>query len=295
MRRRELFPADHGLQLRMILTAVMTPLMVVAVVAGMVVAAPTDLVIGLGIVVAIGTVAAVSGRRQSSRARVLAPGEEPAIDAAIERLCALGDLPRPEVVLEGRREPNSWVIDLPGRAPRVHLTRGLVDILMPAELEAVVAHELAHVAHRDATVMSVVGLPGAVLVDGSRSMGWGWWPMMMSGLIARALGAVSQVGTSALSRYRETAADAAAARMTGNPSALASALLKVSSGLRVPATEDMRSVAARNAFNLLPVGDQAQGLFGRLTATHPSVEERVAALERLERRLNAARRRGISA
>jgi heat shock protein HtpX len=196
----------------------------------------------------------------------------------------VADLPRPEIVLEDERQPNSWIVDPPGRPARLHVTRGLLHLLEPRELEAVVAHELSHVAHRDATVMTVVGLPGALLRDGSRGDTGYWWPVMVSRGIGWAIGALAGLGSNALSRYRELTADAGAAALTGRPSALSSALLKVSGGLARMPSADLREVAGRDAFHLLPV-ERATGRPRAFTATHPSLERRLAALERLEHEL----------
>ena len=298
MRRRELFPTDRGLQRRMLAVAVLTPLGVVAAMTAIAIVVSAEILGGIAIVTALGIVGAVGSRRSAARPALLSRDEAPELHATVERLCVLADLPKPDLVLSRHARPNSWVIDLPGRPPRLHVTRGLLDALSSAELEAVLAHELSHIAHRDATVMSVVGLPGAVLLDGGRDLAFGWWPLAIGALIARTVGALSQVGTNTLSRYRETCADAAAARLTGRPAALASALLKVSGRLDAVPAADLRAVAAHNAFNLLPVEVEAEGWdarllrarpFRALAATHPSLEQRVAALEELERRMHGAR------
>jgi heat shock protein HtpX len=289
-RRRELFPPDRALQARMVLAAVLTPLLVVAAVAAVVVVLPRRIAIGVGIAAAFGLVRALQARREVERSRALTADEAPELYAIVERLCVLGDLPGPEIVLDDERQPNSWVIDPPGRPPRLHVTRGLLDTLEPAELEAVVAHELSHVAHRDATVMTVVGLPGAALLEGSSRAMRGFWFWQIGAFVAGAIGYVASAGTNALSRYRELSADAAACALTGRPSALASALVKVSGGLeRLPAS-DLRAVAGRDAFHLVAVErPDRRGWRAGLGKTHPSIDERLAALERLEQRMHAAR------
>src|SRR4051794_33691548 len=230
-RRRELFPPDRGLQARMVVTAVLTPAIVIALAVGVAFLAPPRLLFGMVMATILGIVVAVRARRQMDRARVLRPGERPELQAAVERLCVLADLPRPEIAVDGERQPNSWIVDAPGRPPRLHVTRGLLDLLEPAELEAVVAHELCHVAHRDATVMTVVGLPGAALLEGARRGSWAVGPLIAGRLLGLGIGMTARVGSSALSRHRELTADAGAAALTGKPSAVASALLKVSGGL----------------------------------------------------------------
>lgn len=291
----------------MLVASVATPLVVLAALAAVVWLLPTRLATGVGIATAIGVAIAFrTGADESGR--TLTPDEAPEVHAAVERLCALGDIPLPVLVVHDERQPNSWIVDAPRRAPRLNLTRGLLDTLDGPELEAVVAHELAHVANRDATVMTVVGGPSVALTEGgARMTRGGWWPMQIGAVLALAIGLLSSIGTRALSRYRELSADRGAAALTGRPAALASALLKVSGELgRIPA-RDLRVAAGRNAFNLLPVegrpggGHGARGPLGRvfrlgrrwpftvLGATHPPLERRLAELERLEQRMHAAR------
>ena len=107
-----------------------------------------------------------------------------------------------------------------------------------------IAHELAHVVNRDAAVMTVVGGPGeALLAGGVRVAGQGWYPLVFGGAIAALIGWIGTIGTRALSRYREYAADAGAVALTGNPAALASALMKVSEGLVAIPQRDLRAAA----------------------------------------------------
>lgn len=269
----------------MVLAAVGTPLVVVALLVAVTVLLPLKVILGIGVLLAIGIVGLVRERRRAAAAAVLGPGEEPELRAVVERLCLVADLPAPELAVEEDTRPNSWIVDLPGRPARLHVTRGLLDLLEPVELEAVVAHELSHVAHRDATVMTVVALPSALLL---KDDGPGMW---MSGMFvfgrgaALVIGAIGQVGSAALSRYRELTADAGAAALTGHPAALASALMKVSGALAAVPSEDLR-VVGTEALHL--VGDDEVGwAFQR---THPSIERRVAALERLEHRMAHGRR-----
>lgn len=290
MRRPDLFPADRALQARMVLTAVLTPLVVLAALVAAVALLPFKILGGLTLAVVIGTAVAIRERREAPRGTALAAGEAPELHAMVDRLCVVADLPRPQIILERRREANSWIVDAPGRTPRLHITRSLVDLLEPDELQAVLAHELSHVANRDAAVMTVVGMPGAVLLEGS-SRAPGWWPLQLGALIAAAIGVLARVGTNTLSRYREFSADAGACALTGRPSALASALLKVSGQLDRLPRRDLRAAASLDAFHLLAVSAPAEGWRGwvaqravvrRLNATHPSLERRLNALERLE-------------
>jgi heat shock protein HtpX len=289
MRRRELFPPDRGLQARMVLTAVLTPLAVLALVVACALVLPLKFVLGLGAVSVFGLAATTRERRDAAGARVLRAGQEPELQAIVDRLCVVADLARPEIVVDRERQPNSWIVDAPRRPARLHITRGMLDLLEPAELEAVVAHELSHVANRDATIMTVVSLPGAAMLEGGRRAGWLVGPFIAGKLMGIAIGSVSRVGSSALSRHRELTADAGAVALTGHPSALASALMKVSGALAVLPRQDLRAVAARDALHLVAVEDEDGRGLSRVWATHPTVAQRVAALERLEHHLAHAR------
>src|SRR4051794_19978102 len=241
-RRRELFPPDRRLQTRMAVTALLTPAVVLALAAAVLLYAPHRLLAGLAIATAVGTFVAVRERRRHESARVLLADERPELHAKVERLCVLADLPRPYIVVDDEVQPNSWVVDLPGARPRLHLTRGLLEALTPVEIEAVIAHELAHVGNHEATVVTIVGGAGTVLLEGGRAVSGrgGWWVLQIGAVVAAVIGAIAQIGTNTLSRYRELAADAGAAALTGHPAALASALVKVSGGLSRLPTEDLR-------------------------------------------------------
>jgi len=281
-RSRELIPADRGLQARMALAAVLTPALVLATVAAIVVLLPFKLVLAVGIAAAVGICGAVEALRRDDRGFPLERSAAPELHDAVERLCALGDVPKPEIVVNRERQPNSWVLAPLGKRPQLHVTTGLLELLTPEELEAVIAHELAHLINRDAMVMTVVATPGAVLLEGGRH-GWGCWWLWMGNLIALAIGGLAGMGTNALSRYRELAADAGAAALTGRPAALGSALVKVSGGLRVLPTSDLRAVSGRDEFHLLPADESSH----RLMRTHPELHHRLARLERMERDLHA--------
>lgn len=289
-RRPELFPADRGLVARMVLVAVLTPLVIVALVAFCVLALPAKFALGLIGVSVLGTVVTIRDGRRQSTERLLAAGEEPALVAIVERLCVLADLPAPEIAVHDERQANSWIVDLPRRRPRLHVTRGLLDLLEPEELEAVVAHELAHVAHRDATVMTVVALPVAGMQRAtSNSMGF-WFPVIAGRLLSGAIAFVAGFGSTALARHRELTADAGAVALTGRPAALASALRKVTGELAILPVKDLRLAAAHDTLHLVAVERERHWLWGLHGPTHPSLQRRVAALERMEHHLAHARR-----
>ena len=271
----------------MILVAILTPLTAVALFGAVVVLLPPHFLVGLALALGIGALIRIVAytARSTPDGRVLTERDDPELFALLDRLCVVADLPRPEVVRARQRQPNSWVIHRPRRRPRLYLTTALRDLLTLDELQAVLAHELSHVANRDALVMSVVATPGSIMLN---VRGGG-----LDGALVMAIGALSRVGTSMLSRHRELAADAGSAAITGRPSALASALLKVSDSLQRVPTKDLRAAAAMNAFNLVaapPRGRWHVRPLHRVTATHPALTRRLDALAALEHRQHAGYR-----
>jgi heat shock protein HtpX len=274
----------------MVLAAVGTPAIVVLCLVGVVLVAPFKIAAGVGVAAMIGIGGTLRERRTRPRAEPVTVAAQPELHAIVDRLCVLADLPKPEIVVEPEEQPNSWLVGLSRGRARLHVTRGLLGLLTASELEAVVGHELAHLVHRDAVVMTAVGGPGAVLLDGGRRMmGGGWWFATIGGVVAAGVGWVSRLGTQALSRHRELAADAGSAALTGKPAALASALRRISGELRLVPQEDLRAAACRDVFHLLPVAEGADGEARSLTATHPPLATRIERLERLERRMQTAR------
>jgi heat shock protein HtpX len=280
-RRPELFAPDRGLQARMVLAAVGTPAIVLACVAAIALLAPLKVIGGVALAAAVGVGGAVRERGRRPPAQPVTPEQEPELHAIVDRLCVVADLPKPEIVVEPEQQANSWLVGLSRGRARLHVTRGLLDLLTPSELEAVVGHELAHLVNHDAAVMTAVGGPGAVLLRGGRRLMGGGWLLMFGGFVSMAIGWLSQLGTQTLSRHRELAADAGSAALTGRPAALASALRRISGELRLVPSEDLRLAAYRDAFHLLPVGEHG---------THPPLAKRIERLERLEQRMQAARR-----
>ncbi len=286
-RGRELFPADRGLQARMVIASVVTPLLVFAAVAAVVLVMPMRIVVFVAVAVVIGVGMALSAYGNRDQARAISPGDAPQLHGTVDRLCAITSVPKPTLYVDRERQPNSWVVARPRRPAELHVTDGLLALLEPAELEAVIAHELAHLANHDAMVMTVVGGPGAVLMEGSRPLvRFGFWGLP-GAFVAMGIGWLSRIGTNTLSRYRELSADAASAAITGRPSALASALGKVSGQIAWLPQEDLRAVAGRDAFHLLPVSEHEGARW--FDATHPDVATRIARLEQMERRLQHAR------
>jgi heat shock protein HtpX len=268
------------------------PLFVIAAVAAIVLFLPRGWLLILVFCVVLSTLVQVVAHfvrgRKPLNGHVLEPDEDPELFAMVDRLCALVDIDRPQIIGSDLRQPNSWVIHRPGKAPSLFITRRLRELLTPEELQAVIGHELTHIANRDALVMTIVGTPGALLLNVRGGS--------VDGALIALVAGVSALGTAMLSRYRELAADAGSAAITGRPSALASALLKVSDSQQQIPEKDLRAAVALNAFNLVAVTPPKRhwlakiGPIARAARTHPDLDRRVAALHRLETRQHALRR-----
>src|SRR6478735_6822508 len=200
-------------------------------------------------------------------AREVTPAEAPELHAMIDRLCVQADLPKPRVAVADTDMPNAFAI---GRSPSkatVCATTGIMELLSPAELEGVMAHELTHVANRDVLVMTLAGFfatVAAYIVQFGFFFGGGGGgygddddpSFIVLFLVSIAVYIISFFLMQALSRYREFAADRGSALITGRPSALASALMKISGvNQRIPA-EDLRAAGEMQAFFISPVGQR---------------------------------------
>jgi len=224
--------------------------------------------------------------------RVVTPQEAPQLHAMIERLCVQADLPKPKVAVANTRMPNAFAL---GRSPKnatVCATTGIMELLSPAELEGVMAHELTHIANRDVMVMTLASF-FATIAAYIVQFGFFFMPNssddddgpsgMVLILVSLVVYFISFLLMQALSRYREFSADRGAAIITGRPSALASALVKISGGMAQIPQKDLRAANELNAFFIFPTS--VKGLF----STHPPMEQRIAALGRLESQLQGAR------
>ena len=231
-------------------------------------------------------------------AREVSPEQAPELHGMIDRLCALADMPKPRVGVADTDLPNAFAT---GRSPDravVCATTGLLRRLDAREVEAVLSHELSHVAHRDVTVMTVASFVAVLAGFMTRSM---MWSGMMGGnrrdnnqnaavvflvvmLVSMIVYAVSYVLIRTLSRYRELAADRAGAYLTGQPSALASALVKITGEMgRIP-TRDLRAAEPYNAFFFAPaITDKFD--FSSMFSTHPPLRQRLEQLERISAEL----------
>ena len=235
---------------------------------------------------------------------IVTPEQEPELHGIIDRLCALADMPKPRVAIADVDMPNAFAT---GRSPSnavVCATRGIMRRLDEPELEAVLAHELSHVAHRDVAIMTLASFLGMIaglitrftLYAGifggfgggnNRNSGGGQAAMIELAVIvvSAIIYAISFLLTMALSRYRELAADRSGAILIGRPSLLASALLKVSGDMaRIP-TRDLRSAEHFNAFFFTPAIAQGTSL-STLFSTHPPLQKRLDQLAKLEAEMN---------
>jgi heat shock protein HtpX len=227
-------------------------------------------------------------------ARQVTPQEAPELHAMIERLCVQADLPKPKVAVADTRMPNAFALGRSPKSATVCATTGIMELLSPAELEGVMAHELTHVANRDVLVMTLAGffatIAAYIVQFGFFFGGGGGYgddddnpSFIVLFLVSIAVYIISFFLMQALSRYREFAADRGSALITGRPSALASALMKISSGMaRIP-QKDLRASSELSAFYIFP--PTAKNSIAGLFATHPPMEKRIEALQRLEAQL----------
>ena len=238
---------------------------------------------------------------RAMRAREVTPEEAPELHGMIDRLCALADMPKPRVGVADLDLPNAFAT---GRSPNrsvVCVTTGILRTLDAEELEGVLAHELSHVAHRDVLVMTMASSAGIVAGMLTRSAQYGGFHLSGGGggrrdnnggavpayllalLVSLVVYAVSFLLIRLLSRYRELCADRSGAYLTQKPAALASALQKISGQMSVIPQKDLRSVEKMNAFFIAPAISGAT--FKTLTATHPSLEQRLEQLAKIQAEL----------
>jgi len=297
MPRPTTFGRDPGLQARMLVTLFLLGLVYVILV---VVALAANSGIAIFFIAALFALQVFASDKLALRAvgaREVSPQEAPELHAMIERLCIQADLPKPKVAVMHSTMPNAFAMGRSQKTATVCATTGIMELLSPAELEGVLAHELTHVINRDVLVMTLAGFFATIASyivqfgflfggggDSDDDDGPSFFVVL---LVAIGVYIVSFFLMQALSRYREFAADRGAAVITGRPSALASALMKISGTMeRIPQT-DLRAHAEMNAFYIFPANAK-QSLFN-LFSTHPPMEKRIAALERLEAQLQGTR------
>jgi heat shock protein HtpX len=229
----------------------------------------------------------------SMGAKEVSEEEYPELHGTISRLSQQADLPKPKVAVVDSRVPNAFATGRSQKKAAVAVTTGLLRMLDRDELEGVLAHELAHVKNRDVMVMTIASFLSTVAFMIVR---WGFWfgggsrDRQGGGIIAAiavslVVWIVSFVLIRALSRYREYAADRGAAVITGRPSALASALMKISGNMENVPKDDLREQSEMNAFFIIPIKSD---FVGRVFSTHPSTENRIERLRDLEREMETA-------
>jgi heat shock protein HtpX len=296
--RRNAFGRDPGLQARMLLTLFLLGL-VYAVLIGALFAAGAGAVTILIIAGALFLVQLFTSDKlalASFGAKEVTPAQAPELHAIIERLCVQADLPKPRVAIADNPMPNAFAMGRSKNKATVCATTGILELLSPAELEGVMAHELTHVANRDVMVMTLASFFASVasfIVQFGFFFGGGFGGGDGDGdsdnsffvviLVSVLVYAVSFLLLAALSRYREFAADRGSALITGRPSALSSALLKISGTIERIPSRDLRSAEGLSAFFIVPA--RAKQSLMNIFADHPPLEKRLAALSRLEAQL----------
>jgi heat shock protein HtpX len=243
---------------------------------------------------------------RTANAQLVTPQQAPELHGIVDRICALANMPKPRVAISPTDMPNAFATGRSSKVAVLCVTEGLLKRLEPRELEGVLAHEMSHVAHKDVTVMTIASFIGVIaalmvrfafyseLFGGGRGRGRGGnnqnavpiiLIVMLVGMVTYA---VSFLLIRLLSRYRELSADRSGALLTGQPSALASALVKVTSDMaRIP-TRDLRAAEPLNAFYFTPALNRRSGQtsLSTLFSTHPSLEKRLAQLDKISKQLS---------
>jgi heat shock protein HtpX len=286
--QKAIFPRDTGLQARILLTLFLLGLLYVVFIVVLLQA-------GAGLITVVLVMGGLSLAQllfsdklalSAMGAKVVSPQEAPGLHAMIEKLCIQADLPKPRIAVADTDMPNAFACGRSQKSATVCATTGIMRTLSPSELEGVMAHELSHVKHRDVLIMTIASFfasLAAIITQfgfffGGDSDDNPSFAIVL--LVSFAVYVLSFFLMMALSRYREFAADRGAAIITGRPSALSAALVKVSGAMQQVPTADLREAERMNAFFIVPtsVKSTVQTLF----STHPPMEKRIAALQRLE-------------
>jgi len=238
----------------------------------------------------------------TSGARLVGPNDSEAaarLHGVIDRICAMADMPKPRVAIAPTQMPNAFATGRNSNKAVVCATTGILERLDNEELEGVLAHEMSHVAHKDVAVMTIasfLGIIAALMVrfafyselfggrgrNNNNQAALLIIPIMLLSVVVYC---VSFLLIRMLSRYRELAADRSGALLTGQPSKLASALVKVTGDMaRIP-TRDLRRQEALNTFYFTPALRPGDSHLGAIFSTHPSLEKRLAQLEKIQRQL----------
>jgi heat shock protein HtpX len=296
--QKAVFPRDPGLQARMLLTLFLLGLLYVAFFVVLVSA-------GAGVVTLVVVLGGLSLAQllfsdklalASMGAKEVSPEEAPGLHAMIEKLCIQADLPKPKIAVADTDVPNAFAAGRGQKSATVCATTGIMRRLSPSELEGVMAHELAHVKHRDVLIMTIASFfasLAAMIMQFGFFFGGGHGggddenpSFIVILLVSFLVYVVSFFLMMALSRYREFAADRGAAIVTGRPSALSAALVKISSAVQQLPTRDLREaerLERMNAFFIVPV--RVKSALQALFSTHPPMEQRIERLQRLESQL----------
>jgi heat shock protein HtpX len=303
--KRKSFGRDAGLTIRMLTTTALLGLLYVVFAVVLLQVLNVGLVPMLVIVIGIAVFQYWTSDKlalAASGAKIVSQQDAPDLHAMVERLCALAGLPKPRIAVIPSDVPNAFAT---GRNPKhaaVAVTEGLWRRLEPQEVEAVLAHELSHIANRDVLIMTLASFFAMLAALITRwGLYFGMWGGGMGGgnrnnngnnqipvwlivfVVAVVTYAVSYVLIRTLSRYREYAADRGSALMTGAPENLMSALQKIASGITQIPQKDLREVAGMNAFFIVPTNWRTQ--VGELFMDHPPMEKRLAALAEISREM----------
>src|ERR671935_980646 len=279
-RQHAQFGRDPGLQARMLLTMFLLGALYVVFIAVLLAA-------GAGVITMVVVIAALSLAQlflsdklalAAMGAKVVTPEQAPGLHAMIERLCVQADLPKPRIAVADTDVPNAFAMGRSQKAATVCATTGIMRALSPAELEGVMAHELSHVKHRDVLIMTIASFfasLAAIITQfgfffGGDSDDNPSFAIVL--LVSFAVYIISFFLMMALSRYREFGADRGAAIITGRPSALASALMKLSGAMQRVPDQDLRAVGRMNAFFIVPTSVKQS--VATLFMTHPPMEKR---------------------
>ena len=288
---RTVFPRDTGLQVRMLFTLFLLGLLYVAFVGALVTA-------GAGVITIVVVMGALSFAQlffsdklalRAMGAKEVTPQEAPGLHAMIERLCIQADLPKPKVAVADTQMPNAFALGRSQKSATVCATTAIMRTLSPSELEGVMAHELSHVKHRDVLIMTIASFfasLAAIMLQFGFFFGGGDDEnpsILVVLLVSFVVYILSFFLMLSLSRYREFAADRGAAIITGRPSALSSALVKISTNMQRVPTTDLREAERLNAFFIVPAS--VKGAVQTLFSSHPPMEKRIARLQQLEAQL----------
>ncbi len=301
--KRKNFGRDRGLSLRMLFTTGLLGLLYVVFAVVLFSVLKVGLAPMLLIVLGLAFFQYYTSDKIALRAagaRIVTAEEEPDLHAMVERLCALANLPKPRIAIVDSNVPNAFAT---GRNPKhaaVAVTSGLWQRLDEQEVEAVLGHELSHIANRDVLVMTVASffaMLAALLTrfglyagmfggfgGGNRSSNNNQTPVwLIVLLVSIVVYAISFILIRTISRYREYAADRGSAIMTGAPENLMSALQKISSGITQIPQQDLREVQGMNAFFIIPTNWKSN--MSEWMMDHPPLEKRLAALAEIAREM----------